>query len=461
MQLATALRLSESFCLAIVGAGGKTTALFTLARQLSPPVFVTTTTHLSVAQLALADRHVYLEQPADLDVLESLPSNEVIAFTGPIVEQGRVAGLESGLLERLRLFAANKKIPLLIEADGSRQKPLKAPATHEPAIPSFVDTLVVVAGLSALGKPLISDWVHRPELFSELSGLELSEVINLGAISRVLLHSQGGLKHAPPQARRIALLNQAETAERQAGAQRIAQNVLSGYHAVVVAQLGSLTAFLEGQAFDKQVFLEDASGATVHAVWERVAGVILAAGESLRLGRPKQLLDWQGRPFVRAVALTALEAGLNPVAVVTGANSDLVSQAVADLPVELVYNKDWSAGQSSSIRYGLESLPPETGGAVFLLSDQPQIPVTLVRSLLDLHATTLSPVVAPLVDGRRANPVLFDRQTFADLMNLSGDVGGRAIFSRYPVTWLEWHDPSVLLDVDTQQDYMRLMDLES
>lgn len=461
MQLATALRLSGSPCLALVGAGGKTTALFTLARQLTPPVFVTTTTHLSVAQLALADRHVYLEHAADLDALELLSSKEVIAFTGSIVEQGRVAGLESGLLERLRSYAANTNIPLLIEADGSRQKPLKAPAAHEPALPSFADTVVVMVGLSVLGKPLTTDWVHRPELFSELSGLELGEAINLGAISRVLLHSQGGLKNMPSQARRIALLNQADTPERQAGAQRIAQVLLSEYHAVVVAQLGSLPAHLDGQVFDQHALLDEASSAMVNAVWERVAGVILAAGGSTRLGRPKQLLDWQGRPFVRSVALTAIEAGLKPVVVVTGANADQVSQAVADLPVELVYNEDWSAGQSSSVRQGLKSLPPETGGAVFLLSDQPQIPGTLVRSLLALHATTFSPVVAPLADGRRANPVLFDRQTFAELMKLSGDVGGRAIFSRYPVTWLEWHDHSVLLDVDTQQDYMRLMDLES
>jgi molybdenum cofactor cytidylyltransferase len=94
---------------------------------------------------------------------------------------------------------------------------------------------------------------------------------------------------------------------------------------------------------------------------------------------------------------------------------------------------------------------------VFLLGDQPQIPPSLPNALVELHARTLAPIVAPIVDGQRANPVLFDRVTFNDLLNLSGDMGGRALFSRYAVTWLEWHEPSVLRDIDTPEDYQSLL----
>jgi molybdenum cofactor cytidylyltransferase len=157
--------------------------------------------------------------------------------------------------------------------------------------------------------------------------------------------------------------------------------------------------------------------------------------------------------MVRTVASNALAAGLSPVIVVTGAFHEGVSQAVADLPVTVIQNPEWETGQSSSVRAGLVGLPAETGSALFLLVDQPQVPVELMRSLVALHAETLIPIVAPRVDQRRANPVLFDRLTFPDLMGIQGDVGGRVLFSRYPVSWLDWEDENLLLDIDTEEDY--------
>ena len=102
----------------------------------------------------------------------------------------------------------------------------------------------------------------------------------------------------------------------------------------------------------------------------------------------------------------------------------------------------------------------EVGAAIFLLADQPQITPTIIRALSEEHARMLAPIVAPLVDDQRANPVLFDRVTFPDLMALSGDVGGRAIFSKYPVNYLTWHDESLLSDVDTPQEYEKLVNGE-
>jgi molybdenum cofactor cytidylyltransferase len=153
-----------------------------------------------------------------------------------------------------------------------------------------------------------------------------------------------------------------------------------------------------------------------------------------------------------------LEAGLSPVLVVAGAYAAQVQAAIEDLPVTLVYNPDWESGQSASLAAGLRVLPPATGAALFLLVDQPHVPATLARSLAALHAETLAPIVAPLVDGKRGNPVLFDRQTFSDLMDLHGDIGGRALFARYPVNWLPWHDASLLLDIDRPEDYERFME---
>lgn len=125
----------------------------------------------------------------------------------------------------------------------------------------------------------------------------------------------------------------------------------------------------------------------------------------------------------------------------------------------IVRNDNWRTGQASSIHAGLQSLPPSTGAAVFLLADQPQVRFDVIAALVETHAGGLYPIVAPLVMmERRANPVLFDRDTFPDLLALRGDVGGRAVFSKHAVEYMPWHDDRLLLDVDTEDDYRRLME---
>ncbi|MDP2995567.1 MAG: selenium cofactor biosynthesis protein YqeC, partial [Anaerolineales bacterium] len=231
MRLSQTFRLSNSPCLALVGAGGKTTAFFQLARELPPPVIVTATTHLHVDQIKLADSHWNGGKPEDLAGLEKNLGG-VMLVTGP-VDGDRTTGLNDNSLSRLREVCASHNLPLLIEADGSRQRPLKAPADPEPAIPEFIETVVVFAGLTGLGKPLTEEFVHRPEIFARLSGLKMRETISLKALSRVLVHPAGGLKNIPLQARRIVLLNQADTPELQAQGKTLAEKLLPAYHSVI------------------------------------------------------------------------------------------------------------------------------------------------------------------------------------------------------------------------------------
>ena len=207
--------------------------------------------------------------------------------------------------------------------------------------------------------------------------------------------------------------------------------------------------------FDSVVLTDSSPDYTVR---EKIAGVILAAGESTRFGSPKQLLDYHGQSFIRQVAQTALGAGLAPVIVVTGANATEVEAAIQDLPITIIRNQAWQNGQSSSIRAGISAVRgTSVGGAVLLMADQPQVTVHVIGALVERHAAEGASILAPLAADRRANPVLFDRDTFADLLALTGDVGGRAIFSNYKVDYIPWHDESLLFDVDTTDDYRKLL----
>jgi molybdenum cofactor cytidylyltransferase len=438
MNLSRALRLDKSahIVVSFTGAGGKSAALFQLARELATrtTVVVTATTHLGVWQIPLADRHIIANRPDDI----RLSTEGIVLVTGEI-EDDRTKPVSQNILNWLREASKNQNTPLLIETDGSRQKPLKAPAAHEPPIPEFTDLVIHVAGLGALNKPLTDEHVHRAEIFSQLSGLPLGKSITRQAVVKVLTHPQGGLKNIPPSARHIVLLNQADTPELQSIGGGMARELLDHFDSVLVGSLQNSTV---------QMF-------------EPCAGIILAAGESARFGSPKQLLTWKGKPFVRQVVETALQSGLWPVVVVTGFCAADVESALSGLPVTIVQNPEYQQGQGASIRAGVASLSDKVGSAVFLLADQPQIPVEVIRALVESHGRDMQAILAPLVlEERRANPVLFDRDTFPDLLQLKGDVGGRAIFDKHRVEYLPWHDDILLLDVDKPEDYERLKGLE-
>lgn len=448
MNLLQALRLdkqNKNRVISFVGSGGKTTALFQLAKQIyelqiTNYVFVTSTTHLGAWQTKLADQHIIVNKESllNLQMQASALQNGIILFTDEI-EDERTKPIDEYTLTWLHEYSKQKNIPLLIEADGSRQKPLKAPAEHEPPIPDFADIVIYVVGLSAIGKPLNDEHVHRAEIFSQLTNLSLNQSITSESIIKMLTHSQGGLKNIPQQARKIILLNQADTPELKSIGGSMSQNLLNHFDSVLVGSLHQ-------EHFQ---------------TFEKTAGVILAAGDSTRFGSPKQLLDWKGKPFIRHIAETALHADLQPVLVITGSHHADIESCLRDLPVTVIHNPNYKNGQSESIKLGIKNLPDSIGANIFLLADQPQIPVEVIKALKERHSQTLSPIIAPLVlEERRANPVLFDKITFPNLLQLSGDVGGRAIFDKHKVDYLPWHDDILIFDVDTKEDYERLKGLD-
>jgi molybdenum cofactor cytidylyltransferase len=189
----------------------------------------------------------------------------------------------------------------------------------------------------------------------------------------------------------------------------------------------------------------------------QVAAIVLAAGGSTRMGQPKQLLPIGGQPMVRRVTAAACATELAQVVVVVGAQADAVRQALAGLPVDVVFNGSWAEGMSTSVQAGLSALASGIQAVLIILADQPGLTPDLLNTLITHYHATRAAIVAPLYQGQRGNPVLFDRSLFGELLTARGDQGGRMLILRHErdVERVEVDDPSVLLDVDTRQDYER------
>lgn len=187
-------------------------------------------------------------------------------------------------------------------------------------------------------------------------------------------------------------------------------------------------------------------------------GILLAAGSSSRMGRPKQLLGWGDKPLVRHVAEQALASRMTGLVIVIGAAADQVRAALVGLdgPVLIVENADHASGQASSLRAGLSALPATARAALVLLVDQPLVSTALLDRLIaayDEQPEALA--VVPAYRSRRGNPVLLSSELFAELRGLSGDVGARQVLAANAdrVRWVEVDDPAVVTDMDTPEDY--------
>lgn len=440
MELNRALRISAETRLAFVGAGGKTTAMFRVARQVRGRLMVACTAHLAVEEAGLAGRHFVIQNLGDLERAGERLVDGINLFTAGVGPANRLSGLSDELILGVKLIADRQQAPLLIEADGSRRLPIKAPAAHEPPIPVWVNAVVVVAGLSALGKPLNESTVFRPEIFSQLSGRPLEREIQFDDLCRVLTHLEGGLKNIPEGAEKILLFNQLDAAI-------LVDAALQDYRGLLLDHFGTvlLSSLLN-------------EGDEVKHRLENVAGIILAAGKSERFGQPKQLLAWKGKPFIQHIVEAALHAGLSPVVVVLGAVTEEIQKVLVQYPIKIVLNEEWTNGQAGSIAAGVRASGRRCGAAVFLLSDMPQVSVETLKDYFYFHQRNDYSILAPRVNGRPANPAMFDRRCFPALIALQGAAGGRQLFSRFPVTWHELDDPFMALDIDTPEDYQTLLD---
>lgn len=234
--------------LALIGAGGKTSLMFQLARLLlrsGQRVLTTTTTKIFVPTSEQSATLLVASDPQTIlhEASSSLStSRHLTAAAEHLSDSNKLKGFSS---EGISQFAASGVFDwILVEADGAAHRPLKAPAAHEPVIPPCTSILMAVIGLDVLNQPLSEKAVFRCELAGPRMGLNQGEPVSEAALVRLILHPAGVFKDAPPDARRFIFLNKGDDAELRAAGSRIAMSLSR-------EDAGVAEAVIVGQALDE------------------------------------------------------------------------------------------------------------------------------------------------------------------------------------------------------------------
>jgi len=188
--------------------------------------------------------------------------------------------------------------------------------------------------------------------------------------------------------------------------------------------------------------------------------IILAAGSSSRLGRPKQLLRYNNQSLLQHIVGIALEAAIGPVIVVLGAEADLLKKELDESKIISVNNNDWQEGLGSSIRFGLQQFTdrfPEAEGVIFTVCDQPFITSSLLCELVSTYNQTKNPVIASVYEETKGTPAFFHRDIFPELSMLKADKGAKQIINNHKDHLGLVSFPMGSKDIDTETDYVQLL----
>jgi molybdenum cofactor cytidylyltransferase len=194
-----------------------------------------------------------------------------------------------------------------------------------------------------------------------------------------------------------------------------------------------------------------------------VAAVVLAAGMSRRMGRPKLLLPFGEKPLLARVVENLLSVSdISPIVVVTGHNAQEIREAVREYTVNTAHNPDYAAGgMLSSVQTGVRALPADGGAFLLALGDQPMVRPDTLRALLSVWRDTGAPIVRPVYDGKHGHPILFSARCGPEILALPAEATLKDAVVRHAadIRDVVVMDPAILADIDTPEDYARALQM--
>jgi len=189
-----------------------------------------------------------------------------------------------------------------------------------------------------------------------------------------------------------------------------------------------------------------------------ISVILLAAGKSKRMGRPKQLLPFRGSTVLEQTVKNVSESELNELIVVTGYQAERIAQRITDKQIKIAVNREFQRGIGSSIKCGLAQVSERSDAIMIVLGDQPLIEKHAIDPLIQTFSTTDQGILVPIYQGIRGHPVIFDAKYKDELLRLPDEVGGRKLIKEHPedVLKIEVATESVIVDIDTRGEWAAL-----
>ncbi len=190
--------------------------------------------------------------------------------------------------------------------------------------------------------------------------------------------------------------------------------------------------------------------------------MVLAAGESKRMGEPKLLLPFGEKTMIEAVIGNVIQSKVENILVVLGSDREKIEEKIKNLPVKVVFNPDFREGMLSSAQKGFQTLPEDAQAVFVFLGDQPSISHAIVDKVIEAYKRTKKGIVLPVYEGSRGHPVLIDMKYRGEVGKLSANVGLRGVVYSHPedVQEVKVKTPSILRDIDDAEDYDRELELK-
>lgn len=415
---ALSLDISGKRLIGVVGGGGKTAAIYRLAgelRSMGKRVMITTTAHMQ------KPKGIPLVLNCGESELQEVLERDGIVMTGwqDPENEGKICGVTAESLQRFRELAD----VVLVEADGARHMPLKAPAPWEPVLVEECDIVIAVAGVDAIGKTF-QECSFRPRLTSGLLGRNLTDVVDGVDVADILCHAEGGRKNVRGEFR--VLINKID----------LRQDRKLGEH---------LAAEFAGRGVQ----------AAFSSCRDHIALILLAAGSSTRFDGNKLLYELDGKPMYRYAVELAERLPVDSRILVTQYSE--IQMELENSSVQTLINPFPEKGISGSIELGVRAAG-NADAYLFLVCDQPWLRLETLEALMERYQTGGRGIGAVVCAGNPGSPNIFSASYREELMALTGDTGGRQIIRRHPEDVITWEvaGAAELTDIDTRAGLVKV-----
>jgi molybdenum cofactor cytidylyltransferase len=447
-SVSASLPLKGRTIITIYGAGGKTSLLETLGRELTwqgRRVVLTTTTKIfkpAEYPCVVGNDFAFIAKA----LAEHFPSQSPVVLGAGLSGDHKLTGIDPGWPQVL--LDEDICDDVVVEGDGAARRPIKGYAAYEPVLPPSSTLLIPVLGYDALGVPLDADHVHRPEAFGALTGARPGDRLTVSHFVAVMTHMIHLGKEKCPQAAIVPVVNKIDLA-------RDTEQIRDILRDLPCEEPVDRLLFTDLKGDVPVPFCFTCTGGVFEA---EISVVVLAAGGSARMGRPKLALTLQGKSLLDMALAPVLAAGIRDVVVVTDENPSWIEERIPP-NVRIAVNPQSRKGIATSLQAGITAVSPHSQAILFSLGDQPFVTPEVYRTLIEHYRRHMKALTFPVFEGKRGNPALFDRRLWRALMALQGDEGGKQIIASLPAQEKEGVPvpcPGILLDIDTPEEYARM-----